>query len=104
MSTARKDKREAQRQAVKDYDIVAKAIRERLEDYPQDQFKEALQLALETLDLNDHPNNLLAALLILGCLDNVEADQADIGRIMLYVSGVIVNEQLAKIALAKLFS
>lgn len=103
MSESRQERREQERQARKGYEALAKEIRERVEDLPQTPFTEAIQAGLSKLDMDEHPNNALAAQLILGCLDNVKAGRDDMGRLMLYVSGVIVSQPLTENTLAKIF-
>lgn len=96
MSEQRRERREQERANAKGYDALAKEIREALEDRPQDEFKEAVLAALERLDLTDHPNNLVAAQLIMGTIQAEKRQDAVTGKLMFYVSGAIVNEQLSE--------
>lgn len=100
----RKERREIQRQVSKDYDALALEIREHLDDLPDGDFKSAVLNGLEVLDRDAHPNNALAAHLILGCLANVKAGRDDMGRLMLYMSGAIVNDVICRSTLGRLFA
>ena len=101
--TTRKERREQAREVHKDYEVVAKAVREALEDLPDGDFKSAITTGLGKLDLDAHPNNAIAAQLILGCIDNVRRNEEAIARLMLYMSGTVVDRKIAEIVLAKIF-
>lgn len=95
MSEQRRERREQERANVKGYEEQAKLVRQALEDRPDhDEFKQAILAALERLDLTDHANNLVAAQLIMGAVQAEKRQDEIAAKLMLYMSGVIVNAEL----------
>jgi len=95
MSEQRRERREQERANQKPFEALAKEIRASMEDRPdQDEFKVALLTALEVLERDEHPNNLVAAQLLMGCVQAEKRGDALTGRLMMYVAGAVVNETI----------
>ena len=94
MSQERRERREQEREAQKSFETLAKDIRTEMDDCQDEEFKNAVLNALSVLDTTEHANNVVAAQLILGCIAGVKRGDMLTSRLMLFISGAIVNETI----------
>lgn len=100
----RAERREEQRTNRKDFESLVKGIKQALDERPDGDFKEALMTALGHLEMTEHDNNLIAAQLIEGCMACAERGDNNSARLLLYVSGAIIDGNLTVIALQRLMT
>lgn len=90
----RTDRREAEREARKALDAVVCGIKARLDDRQDDAFKSAVMAAMQHLEVNHHPNNLASAQMLHACISCAVSGDEDSAKLILYVSGAILNDAL----------
>ena len=95
----RAERREEDRVNRKDYDAVVKDIKATLEERPDDEFKLAVMQALQHMDLQQHDNNLISALMIGGCVDCATRGDDNAARLLLYISGTVLDPILTRFTL-----
>lgn len=95
----RAERREEQRATRKDFVSTVKEIKHTLEDHPNDEFKLAIFQALQHLETTPHDNNLIAALMVGGCVDAASRGDDNAARLMLYTSGAVVDPVLTRFLL-----
>lgn len=98
-SKTRAERREQEREARKDFDVVVKEIKRTLDERKDDEFKLAVIQALQHLEMQRHDNNLIAALMIGACVECQSRDDGAAARLLLYTSGAIVDAVLTKFTL-----
>ena len=95
----RAERRLEERVARKDLDTVVKEVKLTLDEHKDDEYKLAVMQAIQSLELEPHPNNLCAALMIAACVECESRGDVAAARLLLYTSGAIVNEVLTKFTL-----
>ena len=96
---SRAERREEERVNRKDYDAVLKGIKTTLDERHDDDFKQAVMQAIMHLDMQKHDNNLISALMIGGCVDCAARGDDNVARLLLYISGTILDPILTRFTL-----
>ena len=92
---SRAERRESERVNRKDYESVVKEIKAMLEERPDD-VKQAVMNAILHLDLEKNDNSLISALMIKGSVDCEIRGDDTTARLLLYLSGAILNPILTR--------
>jgi hypothetical protein len=96
---SRAERREEQRATRKDFEHIVKDIKQGLEQRPNDEFKMAIVHALQALEMSPHDNNRIAALMVGGCVEAASRGDDNAARLLLYVSGAVVDPILTRFLL-----
>lgn len=95
----RAERREEERASKKDYAVLTKSIRAAVAGRSDAEFKLAVLQALQHLDSEKHDNNVVAATLIDGCVDCAGRGDMASAKLLLYLSGALVNPTLTRFML-----
>ena len=100
----RADRRIEQRERHKDFAGELKELRALLAGRPNDGFKSAVLLALQRLEECGHANAMASLLILRACMDCEARDDGTAARLLLYVSGVVVEPSLTEFVLRTVLS
>jgi hypothetical protein len=92
-------RREEERVSRKACAAVVKDIKTMLGKQTDVEFVKAVEQALHYLDGQDHENTLISALMISGCVDCAGRGDNNAARLLLYISGTILDPVLTRFTL-----
>lgn len=96
MSEMRADRREQERKDEKAFELTKKQLDTQLAEVTNAGFKGAMLPALQHLVETKHPNRLVGITLLAGCMDCYKREDNDTARVLLYMSGVVVDQTLTQ--------